>query len=415
MAKKMVINCANCDARKVTESTLAAYENVVINAATVVVSPEGKELLNRYGVTMNCADVMELDADVELCSVNGAARIDSGDMVSGRKCLTVNGSLEIGPDTQQVLQQYVGIMVNGSVLYPESVGTHLSKLKVNGSTSCYPDGAIVLKRSAVIDKLFALRAKQSLYWSSRRMIMVDPLLEPEKLAAKGCTFCAKEVIIAESKVEDMIGMIDEKAEVVIVPDGTVVITDDIVLDDLTVKKHGSKLYILGDLTVNADSAAALEKLEYLNVRGNAEVTAELKELLMEKLTAISGDVEVPKPFKGRVIEEKMHVRVTKWLLEREPEGLRLEECVNVVIDEDVPKELILERLSISEAVSVKCSPEQEDAVAAICEEVVSIGENAEGGGLADMIKGAMGIAKDSVGGLGDLLNTKMINAADYVM
>ena len=55
MAKKMIINCSNCDARKVTEETLAAYENIVINASNVLVSPATKELLNRYGVVMNCS------------------------------------------------------------------------------------------------------------------------------------------------------------------------------------------------------------------------------------------------------------------------------------------------------------------------------------------------------------------------
>lgn len=408
MAKKMVINCATCDARKVTEETLAAYESVVINAATVLVSPEGKELLNRYGVTMNCANVFELPSDVEVCTVNGSHRIESGDAIGGKKYLFVNGSVTIGPDTQQVLEQYVGITVNGSLTCPESVSASLGKILVNGSTTCYPDGAIILKRSAVIDKLFALRAKESLYWSSKRMIMVDPLLEPAKLVAKGCTFSAQEIIIAESKVEEMIGLIDEKAEIIIVPDGTAVITDDVELEDLTVKKYGTMLYILGDLTVAADSASSLEKLEYLNVRGDAKVTAEQKDLLMEKLTDISGQVVVPKPRKGRVISEKMSMRVTKWLLEHELDGLRLEECVNVKIDEDVPKDLILERLSISEAVSVKCSPEQEDAVAAICEEVVSIGQGEDEMGVGDMIKGAFGMAKD-------MLNTKMVNAADYVL
>lgn len=409
MAKKMVINCANCDARKVTEETLSAYESVAINAATVVVSPEGKELLNRYGVTMNCANVIELDADVELCTVNGSARIDSSDRIAGRKYLTVNGSLAIGPNTQQVLEQYVGLMVNGSVTYPESVGAYVGKLTVNGSTTCYPDGAIVLKRSAVIDKLFALRAKQSLYWSSRRMIMVDPQLEPAKLAAKGCTFAAKEVIIAESKVEEMIGMIDEKAEIIIVPDGTAVIADDVELTDLTVKKYGTKLYILGDLTVNADSAAALEKLEYLNVRGDAKVTAELRELLMEKLTAISGDVQVARQFKGRSIEDKMSVRISKWMLEQEPDGISVSDCMTVKIDEDIPKELILKKLTISDVMTVKCAPDQEDVLAAVCEDVMQIGEgNGEETGIGSMFK-------EALGGFGDLLNTKMVNAADYVL
>ena len=407
MARKMVINCANCDARKVTEETLSAYESIMINAATVVVSPQGKELLNRYGVAMNCANVIELDADVQLCTHNGSARIDSGDTVVGRKYLTVNGSLEIGPDTQKVLESYVGIMVNGSVTYPESVGAYVGKLTVNGSTTCYPDGAIVLKRNAVIDRLFALRAKQSLYWSPRRMIMVDPQLDPAKLAAKGCSFMAQEIILAESKVEEMIGLLDEKAGIIIVPDGTTVVTDDVTLENMTVKKHGVKLYILGDLTVTEDSVSALEKVEYLNVRGDVKVPAELKDAVLEKLTEVSGEVKVPRKVKGRLITEKMSVQVTKWLLEREPEGLRLEECVNVTIDADVPKDLILERLSIFECVSVACSKEQEDAVSAICEEVVSIGEDAPGG--------VGGMIKDAIGGIGDLLNTKMVNAADYVL
>ena len=163
MAKKFMINCATCDARKATEETLAAYESVVINAATVLVSSESKELLNRYGVTMNCANVFELPSDVEVCTVNGSHRIESGDAIGGKKYLFVNGSVTIGSNTQQVLEQYVGITVNGSLTCPESVSAALGKIVVNGSTTCYPDGAIILKRSAVIDRLFALRAKDSLY------------------------------------------------------------------------------------------------------------------------------------------------------------------------------------------------------------------------------------------------------------
>lgn len=409
MAKKMVINCANCDARKVTEETLSAYESVMINAATIVLSPETKELINRYGVTMNCANVMELDADVELGTVNGSAKISSSDLATGKKYLTVNGSLEIDPDTQDVLASYVGIMVNGSVTYPESMSAYLGKLKVNGSTTCYPDGAILLKRNAVIDKLFALRAKSSLYWSSRRMIMVDPQLDGAVLEKKGASFHSGEVIITESKVEEMIGLIDEKTEIIIVPDGTAVVLDDVELDDLTVKKYGTKLYIIGNLEVTEDSEEALEQLTYLNVRGDAEVTAKLKGKLMEVLTEISGDVEVPKRPRGRRIEDKMSVRISKWMLEREPDGISVSDCMTVKIDEDIPKELILQKLCINDVMTVKCAPEQEDVLAAVCEDVLKIGEGDE------EAPGIGGMVKQALGGIGDLLNTKMINASDYVM
>ena len=423
MAKKMVINCSNCDARKVTEETLSAYETIVINAATILVSPETKELLNRHGVAMNCASVLELDADVEVSTINGSAQIKSSDVVSGRKYLTVNGSLEIGSGTEKVLEQYVGISVNGTVTCPESVSAQLGKIKVNGTTNCYPDDAIILKRSAVIDRLFALRAKNSRYWSSRRMIMVDPQLDAAVLEKKGATFCAKEVIIAESKVEEMIDLIDEKADIVIVPDGTAVVLDDVELDEMTLKKYGTKLYIIGDLKVREEAAAVLPQLEYLNIFGDALVVEELKPQLMEAITQIDGDVRILKKPKGRYIEDKMSLRLSKWLVEQEPDGISVSDCMKVTLDPDISCDLILERLSFSDCMEIKCSPEQEAAVSAVSEDVMAIG------GLGKMVKDAIGTAEETTGsdlGIGDiikgalggakeLLNTKMVNTSDYVM
>ena len=410
MAKKMIINCSNCDARKVTEETLAAYETIMINASTVLVSPETKELLNRYGVAMNCSSVLELDADVEVSSINGSAQIKSGDVVTGKRYLTVNGSLEIGPGTEKVLDQYVGISVNGSVSCPESISAYLGKIKVNGATNTYPDNAIILKRNAVIDRLFALRAKNSLYWSARRMIMVDPHLDVAVLEKKGATFSTKEVIIAESKVEDMVGLIDEKAEIVIVPDGTAVVLDDVELNDMTFKKYGTKLYIVGDLKVKEEAAEILDTMEYLSIQGDALVVPELKTQLMAAITEISGDVKILKKPKGRHLEDKLSLRLSRWLIEQEADGISVSDCMKVTLDEDIPNDLILDRLSFSDCMKIKCTPEQEAAVAAVSEDVMSIGEG--GGddemGIGDVIKGALGGAKE-------LLNTKMVNTSDYVM
>ena len=423
MAKKMVINCSTCDARKVTEETLSAYETIVINASDILVSPATKELLNRYGVVINCSSVAEVEADVEVSSVNGSAEIKSTDAVAGRCYLMVNGSLTIGPDTQKVLEQYVGIDVNGSVTCPESITAYLGKIKVNGTTNTYPDNAIILKRSAVIDRIFALRAKNSLYWSAKRMVMVDPQLDAAILEKKGATFSTKEVIIAESKVESMIGLIDEKAEITIVPDGTAVVLDDVELDEMTLKKYGTKLYIVGDLKVGEAAASLLEQIEYLNIRGDASVAEELKAQLMGVITEIDGDVKILKKPKGRHITDKMSLRISKWLLEQEPEGISVSDCMKVTLDEDVPAEMILERLYFTDCLEIKCTPEQEPAVAAVSDDVMAIGglkkmvsdaiasaEEVAGHdmGIGDMIKGALGGAKE-------LLNTKVVNTSDYVM
>lgn len=406
MAKKMIINCGDCDARNVSEETLAAYESIVINAGTVLVTPEAKNLLNRYAVTMNCGDVLELEKDVKLSSINGSAQIKSTDVVPVRTYLDINGSLEIGPNTEKVLQQYVGISVNGTVTYPESMGGFLSVLSVNGSTVCYPDDAIVLKRNAVIDKVFALRAKKKLYWSAKRMIMVDPELDAAALAAKGATFSTKEVILAQSKVEALIDLIDEQAEIVIVPDGTAVIRDDVELNDMVLKKYGTKLYIIGDLHVPKEAGEALTKLEYLSVQGDAGVTEQWKELLLEKADRITGDIKV---LRGRTITGKMSARISGWMLEQEPEGISVVDCMKVRLDEDIPNQLILERLSVRDCMNVECTPEQESALGAVCEDVMKIGRGEESDlGIGDILKGVLGGAKE-------LLDTKVINAGDYVL
>lgn len=406
MAKKLMINCGDCDARNVSEQTLAAYESIVINAGTVIVTPESKNLLNRYAVTMNCGDVLELEKDVKLKSVNGSTQIKSTDAVPGKTYLEVNGSLEIGPSTEKVLEQYVGISVNGTVYYPESMSSYLGVLSVNGSTVCYPDGAVVLKRSAVIDKLFALRAKEKLYWSAKRMVMVDPELDGGKLAAKGARFRTKEVILAESKVEELIDLIDEEVEIVTVPDGTRVVLDDVELSSGTLKQYGTKLYIVGDLKVPKNAGEALAALEYLNIQGDASTTSELRDLLMEKAAQITGDVRV---IRGRYLSDKLSLRISKWMLEQEPEGLSVSDCMTVRLDEDIPGELILERLSIRDCMKVACTPDQEAALAAVCEDVMKIGGGDDGeGGIGDMVKGIFGGAKE-------LLDTKIINAGDYVL
>lgn len=407
MAKKMVVNCGTCDARNVMEETLQAYEAVAVNAGTVLVTPESRVLLDRYGVALNCGSVVELPKDVKLSTVNGSAQIKATDKLEEKTYLMLNGSLEIGPGSREVLKQYVGITVNGSVLHPESLSGALGQLKVNGSMDVYPDEAIVLKRSAVIDRVFALRAKNKLYWSARRMIFVDSQLDVQKLADKGARFSSREVILAESMVERLIDCIDEKAELLIVPDGTAVLLDDVELDELTVKKYGTKLYIIGDVKVTKEAGAVLSQLEYLNVRGDISVAADWRDTLLARLTEHSGELKV---MKGTLLTGKLSARITKALLEQAEEGICVDGCVNVTLDVDVPCALILDRLVISGCVNVCCTPEQEGTVSLVSEGVanISTGKKEEAGGIGGMFRDFFGTAKD-------LLDTKVVNTGEYVL
>lgn len=409
MAKKLIINCANCDTRRALEENYAHYESITINAATVLTNQNGKAFLNKIPVTMNCANMLEIEDDVVFRTINGSAEIKSGDAVPASKYyMLVNGSLTIGPDTQKYLEKCVGITVNGSVTYPESMSSFLGGMMVNGSTVCYPDEAILLKRNAVVDKLFALRAQKSLYWSENRMVMVDPELDSELLRAKGATFASREVIVAQSKIEGLIDLIDEKTDIIIVPDGTAVVLDDVTLDSTAMRRYGKKLYVIGDVTVPAEDDC-LDAVEYLNVRGDAKVPQEQKEKLLNVLTEISGEVKVVKPC-GVTLADKPYLKITKWMLEQQPMGLEVNDCAVVKIADDIPKELIAQRLRIEDCAVVKCSEELEDAVAMICQDVARVGH---GSGEDDM--GIGDTVKAALGGIKTALDTKVINAAEYVM
>ncbi|HIQ68527.1 MAG TPA: hypothetical protein IAB74_08485 [Candidatus Faecousia excrementigallinarum] len=407
MAKKLIINCSTCDARNAREETYAHYESIVINCATVLTNDTGKAVLNKLPFSLNCANVQEVPEGTQLRTANGSTEIKSGDTVSQEPYfLVVNGSVTIGSHTEKQLEACVGMCVNGSLTCPESIYPQLKNVRVNGSTTCYPDGAILLKRNAVIDKLFTLRAKNALYWASRRIIFTDLTLDAQALAARGATFSAQEVIVAQSLLESLIDRIDEKAEIVVVPDGTAVVLDDLTLDGAALGRYGKQLYVVGDVTVPEDGGV-LDEISYLNVRGDARVPEAYRELLLSLLTDIAGEVRLAKP-NGSRISDKPLVKITRWMLEQQPKGLEVCDCVVVKIAEDIPKELIARSLHIRDCADVTCTPEQEDAVTMICEDVGNIGSKPSpegvGGLLGGVLKGIQGV-----------LDTKVVNAADYVL
>ena len=90
-------------------------------------------------------------------------------------------------------------------------------------------------------------------------------------------------------------------------------------------------------------------------------------------------------------------------------GIDISDCAVVTIADDIPKELITERLRIEDCGVVKCCEELEDAVTMVCTDVGHIG--AEGN---DEL-GVGNIIKDALGGIKGVLDTKMINAAEYVL
>ena len=403
--KKMMVNCAVCDMRSVSEETLKSYEQITVNAATMIVTPEKKDLINRYNVTMNVADVIEVPAgeNVRVISQNGSYELTAerapkdGETV----ILLVNGVLNIDADAAEAAQKYYQINVNGAVTMPKSISGRLNNLNVNGSISAYPDGAIQLSRNAEIDKTFPLRAKENaLYWAFRRLIFTDLALDTEKLRNRNVRFAAKTALIAESLAEAVVPMLSEDTDIQIVPDGTKFFGFDARMNKRFLKKFGTKAYINGDLTVEEDAIDVLPEIEYLYVNGDVKLPEALTDAF-EDIDAHYDELVIQKKV-GKIIEDHVRATVDKALLEKYADGILVTDCATVHIAKDVPSELILERLTIADCAKVFCSEEQEAAVGAVSKDVASIGGDES---LKDEITGALHLNPEF----------KVINASDYVM
>ena len=404
--KRMMVNCAVCDMRSVSEETLKHYEQITVNAATVIVTPEKKDLINRYNVMMNAADVIEVPAgeNVRIVSQNGSYELtaERAPQDGEKVILFVNGMLNVNADAAEAAAKYEQIRVNGSVVMPKSISGRLHNLNVNGSVNTYPDGAIRLNRNAEIDKLFPLRAKENaLYWASRRLLFTDLALDTEKLRDRNVRFAARIALIAESLAEAVVPMLSEDTDILIVPDGTKFFGFDARMNKRFLKKFGPKVYINGDLTVEEDAAEILKAIEYLYVNGDVKLPEALLDAF-EEIDAHYDEIVIQKKT-GKVIEDNVRVTVDKALLEKYADGILVTDCAVVHIAKDVPGELILERLSIADCAQVFCTEEQEAAVGAVSKDVASIGGADES--LKDMITGA-GHAFPGF---------KVINASEYVM
>ncbi len=407
--KKMIVNSSMCDMRSVSEETLKNYEQVIVNTAYAIVTPESKEIINRYNVMMNAADVIEVPAgeNVQVSSHNGAFELtsDSAPQTGEMSILFVNGALTIGADALHAAQGYHKIQVNGSVTMPKSIAGKLNNMSVNGATRIYPDGAILLNRNAEIDRTFPLRAREcAIYWAARRLIFTDLTLDVRKLAEKEVRFSSKSAIVAESLAEALTPMLTEDTDIMIVPDGTKFVNYPFKLNKRFLKKCGKRVFYNDDLVVEPEAAEVLPEIEYLYVNGNVKAPEELADAIEDAVDHYDELVIVKKT--GKVIEDHVRATVDKALLERYPDGILVTDCVMVHLSKDLPSDLILERLTIADCAQVFCTEEQEAAVSAVSRDVAMIGaKEEEQDSVADLVTGALHLNP----------NLKVINASEYVM
>lgn len=403
--KNFMLNCEVCDTRKMKEDDYSGFENMMINTELVIVNETSKSILNRLPVTINHESTIEIsdDIDVKIKTVNGSYEITGSTTVQEHTLLLVNDSLIIHPGTENVLTKYEKISVNGSVKCPKSLEGYLSKMFVNGSVIMYPDDCVILDEIFVIDKYFSLRAREgSRYYVENMVIIKDQSVDLAKLAQKHVQFITKHLIVPECMVEDSITLFDEQVDFLVVPNGMALIYGKTILNEKLVEKEGSKLYVHGSIKLdpNCDMEALEKSLEKLIVRGTVTLK-KVQEEAFHKLNAEYDKLEIS--WEGRVLENKVSVRIDKNMLENSPVGVRIQNVATVKVSDDVSPELIMAKLVIVNCAKVSCSKTQESSIAAIAQNVAKIGEF-DDEELHDML-----------GSFKNLLSTKIINAENYIM
>lgn len=365
MGKKLVIDTMFCDLRKMQESTLAQYDSIRIDAMIVMTNARARELMSRYPFEVDCMHTLDLDDETTLNTVNGKSLFTGRNTPNGRQYLVVNGVMTITPDAGDALRQYMGLMINGVVYCPDSLATVLaSKAAVNGKVETYPDGAVVLKSNAVIDRAFALRAEPGrLYWAGKRLIAVDEALDGEELAAKGVRFAAREAYLTESLAESLAPLFDPDTKLTILPDGVTVEQDDLTLNGTALRRFGDSLVVLGDLRLTEDCAEALSNLEYLQVEGEVYLPESLADALDAVTeTIFDGDVHY---LTGKPLYDKMELTVDQSLLDAFPDGLTLVDCKNVTLTGSLTPAAVLDRLAFYDCKEITCLAALESAVRAV--------------------------------------------------
>lgn len=369
--KNLEVNAGVCDIRAVTEEALTAYGKVNIACGLLLSNPEARALMSRYEVQIDAGQTMELKGDVKLSVANGRLKLTPGQTPPAEgTVLLVNGSLDIAPGCEELLKSYVSMMINGSVTIPESMAGLLTGFSINGTVRTYPDDAVRLKSTVVLDRTFALRARQdALYYAADRIIALNHDIDFGRLAEKNVRFTTRKLIVAEGLVEAAAALFDEKADIQVVPDGCAYLDDDAELNEALVRRHGGKLYIDGDLTVLEDGPW-LDQVSYARVDGDVLVTKALE----RRLDAIDLSCEDLYVVGGTVLSGRSNIDLTAGMLERAEQGLSLVGCANVTVGEDVSVQLLRDKLlSVIACANVTCTGEQQAVIELAARDSVNIG------------------------------------------
>lgn len=374
MAKrKLVINSATCDMRKISEKILETYEEITVNAANIIISPAASERMADYQVKLNAASVLNVSEEAALKSVNGTMTLKAGE-IDRPTLLLVNGRLELEDGAGESLKNIERLQVNGQLIYPSSLEKCMPPLQLNGEAQVYPSGAIRMKPDGVVDSVFLLRAKQANYYAEHHVLMLDQKLDIASLIHKGVHFLTPRAYIASSLLRDAIHLFDDNVSITELPDGCALVEGDVELTDRIIRRCGSRLFLTGSLFIHKNGTEALKALEYVHVLGETNISDPAHAEMLGQIEYLGAE---PKLIKGVQFRDRKSITIDKEMLERNQEGICVSDCGIVVLDEAITSEQIEELLQFEDCGIIRCSAGQKSAAEQVSRDVGFIGDEGE--------------------------------------
>ena len=313
--KRLVVNCEICDTRKLKEKVYSDYEQIVVNADTIIVNEESKAVFNRLPIIMNNKEVIALS-----------------------------------------------------------------------------DTCVILDSTFVMDKYFPIKAREGKeYFVSEEVVIAEKNIDIQKLLQKNVQIKTKKLGLPECKVEDCAMVFDEGTEFIVVPDEMSIISENSRINKELIAKHGKQLFVYGNAEFDEEDMCVCDEIEKLVVKG----TVILKENQLAAFQSIDAEYDKLEIIKGAQIRNQVFVKIDNDMLETLGENLQVQNVAKVELANDIELETILKYLEFRNCACIICNDEQSGVVAAVSENVASIGsENIENIVSVSMMQGANVINSD---------------------
>ncbi|WP_042169608.1 hypothetical protein [Paenibacillus gorillae] len=361
MEKHLRVNTSIFDMISTTAESIDAYDEIKVNCSICLTTSKSRQLLARGTFGVNTEQLIDVgdDENVKVTTFNGLKVLNS--QVTAPKDPTIviaNGGLIIEDSDKKTLDQFKYIFVNGFVFHPKSLDT--SNFMVNGVMLSYPDRAILMFQALELTDVLLKAAPQGSIYSVQGIpskknklgngligtfkeigIIATEPLDFELLKSKNIRFNTSWVTVSEDNAEQLLPFVEGYVGMTIIPSNFKIMRGG-KLDRLSVRRFGTRIYVDGDLQIDADAADTLAAVEQLQVTGRVTVADSLADDFFAKCQQY-GDVTV---YQGEWIEHTgSEMLLNSEMLEGLAGGatLYLEEA-DVELAADTPVQLLADKL-----------------------------------------------------------------------